>query len=87
MMTAEARDTFEPDLDDLPRAQLREGSLGDMPGDVADVLDEWLFEQHGVASSHHHVGAFLDALADRGYRVTRIDPGPPLSELLPPAPD
>lgn len=74
---------FEPDLDDLPRAQLREGWLGDMPGDVADVLDQWLFEQHGVASSHHGVGSFLDALAVVGYRVTPIDPGPPIEMPFP----
>jgi hypothetical protein len=70
------------DLDSLPRAELREGELGDMPGDVADVLDEWL-TQHGVMSSNHGVGAFLDALAAVGYRVTKIDPGPPIEELLP----
>jgi hypothetical protein len=86
-MTDEARETFEPDLDDLPRTQLCEGPLGDMPGDVAWVLDEWLFEKHGIASGHHYVGSFLGALADRGYRVTRIDPGPPIGELLPPATD
>jgi hypothetical protein len=73
----------EPDLDDLPRSQLREGSLGDMPGDVADVLDDWLHEQHGVTSSHHGVGSFLDGLAAVGYRVTKIDPGPSFEELLP----
>lgn len=77
---------YEPDLDDLPRSQLREGLLGDMPGDVADVLDEWLFEQHGVASSHHHVGAFLEMLADRGYRVTPIEK-PAFDTLLPAATD
>jgi hypothetical protein len=74
---------FEPELDDLPRSQLREGSLGDMPGDVADVLDDWLHEQHGVTSSHHGVGSFLEGLADAGYRVTKIDPGPSFEELLP----
>jgi hypothetical protein len=76
-------ETYEPDLDDLPRSELREGSLGDMPGDVADVLDEWLASQHGVFSSHHGVGSFLDSLAAAGYRVTRIDPGPSFDELLP----
>jgi hypothetical protein len=76
-------ENYEPDLDDLPRSQLREGWLGDMPGDVADVLDEWLATQHGVFSSHHGVGSFLDALATKGYRVTRIDPGPPIEQLLP----
>lgn len=72
---------FEPDLDDVPRSGLRE--FGDMPGDVADVLDQWLFEQHGVASSHHGVGSFLEALAAVGYRVTPIDRGPSFEELLP----
>jgi hypothetical protein len=76
-------ENFEPDLDDLPRSELREGSLGDRPGDVADVLDGWLAEQHGVFSSHHGVGSFLDGLAAVGYRVTRIEPGPSFEELLP----
>jgi hypothetical protein len=74
---------FEPDLDDPPRSELREGPLGDMPGDVADVLDDWLHEQHGVTSSHHGVGSFLDGLAAVGYRVTRIETGPSFEELLP----
>jgi hypothetical protein len=77
----------EPDLDSLPRAQLRGGPLGDMPGDVADVLDDWLVAQHGVFSSHHGVGAFLDLLAAAGYRVTRTHPGAPIEQLLPPAAD
>ena len=77
---------FVPDLDDLPRAQLRDGPLGDMPGDVADVLDGWLFEQLGVASSHHNVGAFLDALADRGYRIIPIE-APAFEQLMPAATD
>lgn len=54
---------FEPDLDDLRRDQLHE--LG-MPGVVADVLDDWLATQHGVMSSNHGVGAFLDELAAPG---------------------
>jgi hypothetical protein len=74
---------FEPDLDNLRRDQLHE--LG-MPGDVADVLDGWLHEQHGVMSSHHGVGSFLDALAAVGYRVTRIEV-PAFDELLPASAD
>jgi hypothetical protein len=77
-------ENYEPDLDDLPRAQLRE--FGDMPGDVADVLDEWLAAQHGVFSSHHGVGSFLDGLAAVGYRVTPI-PQSDIADLLPPAVD
>jgi hypothetical protein len=76
-------DTCETDLDSLPRSELGETELGDMPYDVAKVLDIWLHEQHGVMSSHHGVGAFLDELAAAGYRVTAIDPGPPIEELLP----
>lgn len=75
-------DDYEPDLDDLPRSQLREGALGDMPGDVADVLDEWLHDEHGVISSHHRLGSFLDRLAAVGYRVTKIEV-PSFEELLP----
>jgi hypothetical protein len=79
-------ENYEPDLDDLPRSQLREGSLGDMPGDVADVLDDWLATQHGVFSSHHGVGSFLDGLAAVGYRVTPIAPSD-FADLLPAATD
>lgn len=74
---------FEPDLDDLRRDQLHE--LG-MPGVVADILDDWLVSQHGVMSSHHGVGAFLDELAARGYRVTKIEV-PAFEELLPASSD
>jgi hypothetical protein len=70
---------FDPDLDDLRRDELHE--LG-MPGVVADVLDDWLAEQHGVYSSRRGVGAFLDELAARGYRVTPIEV-PSFEELLP----
>lgn len=74
------------DLDRLPRAELAETQHGNMPAVVAAVLDQWLFEQHGVASSHHNVGAFLDALAADGYRVTRVE-APEFDQLIPPAVD
>ncbi len=80
-------ENYEPDLDDLRRDQLWETELGDMPGHVANVLDDWLLEQHGVTSSRHGVGVFLEALADAGYRVTQIEPGPPIKELLPASTD
>lgn len=79
--------TTGEDLDRMRRADLRETELGDMPGDVAEVLDDWLHDEHGVISSHHHVGSFLDRLAAVGYRVTRIDPGPPIERLLPTSTD
>ena len=75
-------DPPDPDLDDLTRAQLHE--LNGPAGPVADVLDEWLFRNYGITSSSHGVGLFLDLLAVEGWRVTKIDPGPPLDELLPP---
>ena len=77
-------ENYEPDLDDLTRAQLRE--IDKLPGDVAGVLDEWLATQHGVFSSHHGVGSFLDGLAAAGYRVTPI-PRSDIADLLPPATD
>lgn len=80
---------LEPDVDDdldmLTRAELAE-----LPGParaVADVLDEWTIRRHGIASSHHGAGLFLDLLAAEGWRVEPIDPGPPLDELLPPSVD
>lgn len=80
-------DLYETDLDSLRRDQLRETEYGDMPGDLAEVLDDWLHREHGVLSSHHRVGSFLEELAARGYRVTRIDPGPPIEQLLPASTD
>ncbi len=74
--------TEGPDLDRLSRAELRETELGDMPGDVADVLDDWLSRNHGVLSSSHNVGDFLDALAAAGYRVEKIQ-APEFADLLP----
>lgn len=70
---------YEPDLDDLRRDQLHE--LG-MPGDVADVLDDWLHRNHGILSGRHYVGDFLDSLAAAGYRVAKIE-APSFEELLP----
>lgn len=75
-------DFYETDLDDLRRAELRETEYGDMPGDLAEVLDEWLHDEHGVISSHHRVGSFLDRLAAAGYRVTKIE-APSFEEVLP----
>lgn len=69
------------DLDRLPRARLGETELGVMPEVLAAVLDVWLIEQHGVVSSHHGVGSFLDALAAEGYQVTAIDP-PAFEQLM-----
>jgi hypothetical protein len=68
------------DLDDLTRAELAE--LAHLPyADLASTLDEWLSREHGVYSSSHGVGLFLDLLADRGLSVVR-DEVPPLG--LPP---
>lgn len=75
---------YEPDLDTLTRADLAE-----LPGPastLADVLDEWNHREHGVTSSHHGVGLFLELLADRGYRVTPIEASD-IAELLPPSTD
>lgn len=78
--------TEGPDLDRLPRAELRETEWGDMPGDVADVLDDWLHRNHGVLSSSHNVGDLLDSLAAAGYRVEKIK-APDFAELLPASTD
>lgn len=64
-------DPPDPDLDTLTRSQL--GELLALAYDVADVLDDWLLRAHGITSSDHNTGLFLDLLADRGYRVTPID--------------
>lgn len=73
----------DPDLDTLTRADLAE--LAHLPAAaVADVLDDWLLRAHGITSSGHNVGLFLDLLAAAGFQVTPIDPGPPIGSLLPP---
>lgn len=72
------------DLDRLDRDALR--TMGGAPAALVDVLDEWLLTQHGVTSSAHCVGAFLDLLAAEGYRVTPIE-APAFADVLPPSPD
>lgn len=54
----------EQDLDNLTRDQLAE--LSGPAAHVAAVLDEWLHRLHGVTSSSHGAGLFLDLLAARG---------------------
>lgn len=77
---------FEPDLDDLTRAELAE--LAHLPwSDLVAVLDEWALRAHGVTSSHHNVGLFADLLALTGWEVTRKPEVPPLDQLLQPATD
>jgi hypothetical protein len=36
---------------------------------VADTLDEWIHRAHGLTSSAHGAGLFLDLLAEHGYRI------------------
>lgn len=76
----------DTDLDRLRRAQLGDTELGPMPAVLAGVLDDWLFQQHGVTSGSHGVGLFLDLLAADGYQVTATA-APDFAELLPPSPD
>lgn len=58
-------------LDDLTRDELAER---DGPGyAVACVLDEWKQRLHGLTSSDHGAGLFLDLLAIEGWRVERIE--------------
>lgn len=80
---SEPDDGYSPDPDDLTRAELAE--LAHLPwSDLAEVLDEWLHREHGVTSSHHHVGLFLELLSERGWQVTRVEPIPPIGQLPPP---
>lgn len=75
-------DLMDPGLDTLSRADLAE--VGGPAYTVACVLDDWNRQLHGVVSSHHGAGLFLDLLAAEGWRVIPIDPGPSLDELLGP---
>jgi hypothetical protein len=73
---------YRPDPDDLTRAELAE--LAHLPwADVANVLDEWNRRTHGVLSSHHGVGLFLDLLNEAGWHLVRNEP--PI--VLPPPTD
>jgi hypothetical protein len=69
----------DPELDDIPREQLGEGWLGEMPVHVLAALTSWasLKTQHLLLTDRrwHGVGTFLDELAARGYRVTPIEAG------------
>lgn len=71
----------EPEPDDLTRAQLAE--YDPMWSAVADTLDEWMIRMHGIMSSHHNAGLFLELLALQGYRVERMEPPTPVEQLLP----
>jgi hypothetical protein len=72
---------YEPDLDDLTRADLAE--LAHLPwSKLSDVLDEWLHRAHGVTSSRHHVGLFCDLLGENGLEVRFADPVPDIAALL-----
>lgn len=74
--TMSAEELHVTDLDNLNRAELRGTEFGNMPGDFADILDEWLHEEHGVTSSHHGVGSFLYRLAAAGYMIIPIKEQP-----------
>ncbi len=74
----------QPDLDDLTRAQLAE--TDETAYEVAMALDDWRFAEHGILSSSHGAGHFLELLAARGYRVERIE-APAFEGLLPAAKD
>lgn len=76
---------YDVDLDDVPRNEL--GEIDPMYPVVADALGKWATHMMNGAGStigSHGVGTFLDDLAAEGYRVTAIDPGPCLHELLGP---
>lgn len=72
-------DPPDPDLDTLTVAELSE--LDGPAAVVAAALGELSSTARGVGG--HGAGTFLDILAAAGYRVTPIDPGPPITELLP----
>jgi hypothetical protein len=69
---------YEPDPDDLTRAQLAESDP--MLAAVGNALDEWLHAHHGILSSHHNAGHFQRLLYEYGYRVVPNEPTsfPPL---------
>jgi hypothetical protein len=69
------------DLDALRRSDLAE--LDGPAYTVACVLDDWNRRLHGVISSDHGAGLFLDLLAAEGWRVEPIVV-PTLDQLLPP---
>lgn len=75
------------DLDTVPLREL--GEIDPMYPIVANALDEWRthMRRFGGARDYHGIGLFLELLAAEGYRVTKIDPGPCLDELLTPPVD
>lgn len=76
-------DCPEPDLDDLTRKQLAE--QGGPTWGLLEALEAWASDHYGGPPFPFigTLGGLLDELAARGYRVTTIDPGPSIEELLP----
>lgn len=59
-------------LDTFTRDQLTDTGYITV-ADLADVLDEWLLTQHGITSSSHGAGHFLNLLHARGYHLAYDD--------------
>lgn len=59
-------------LDTLTREQLRETGYETVAA-LVRVLDEWLLTQHGITSSSHGAGHFLNLLHARGYHLAYDD--------------
>lgn len=76
---------FDPDPDDLTRAQLVE--MDPMLSAVGEALDEWLHMHHGILSSHHNAGHFWTLLHEHGYRIVPNEPMPDLADIMPAATD
>lgn len=58
------------DLDNLSRDQL--ARLEGCAAALAAALDAWLFRTHGIASSSHNVGTFLEELDASGLSVVEM---------------
>ena len=76
---------YEPDPDDLTRAQLAESDP--MLRAVADALDDWLHVNHGITSSHHYAGHFWTLLHECGYRIVPNEPMPDFADVMTAATD
>lgn len=71
----------QPSPDDLTREQLAE--YAHLPWlAVAETLDEWNHRMHGILSSHHNAGLFLELLHEAGWQVVPVEPMP--VPMLPP---
>ena len=58
---------------------MRRKDLPEPMRSIAKALDDWMWAQWGVSSSHHHAEEFVHILDELGYEVApKSEPAPEL---------